>query len=724
VGDVRAVLGDGSDADLAAARISAAIGTTETAASSEEIAWGFRKLFEALAREQPQIVVFDDIHWAEATMLDLIEYVSTFARDAPLLLLCIARPDLFERRAAWATPKPNATLVTLEPLAGDETEALVEELGELSGESRARIVEAAEGNPLFVEQLVAMQAESGNGELEIPPTIQALLAARIDRLEPEERAVIERASIEGRLFHRGSVAELLPEQARPRVSSHLMTLVRKELIRSDRATVAGDDGFRFGHILIRDAAYDSLPKRLRADLHERFADWLQARLDGDAPGEIVGYHLEQAYRYRVELRSEDERARTLALRAGRLLAEAGRRALERGDTAATCSLLGRATDLLPDDDPELPSLLALLGNATFDAAKLRPALEMLRRAQRAAAVAGQRGAELRARMNELYILIFGDPGQQMEAALAEAEAAIAELQQLDDAAALAAAWGVVAQVGNMRIDDALWTEGAARALECARRAGLRREAAEATRTLLAALAYGATPVAEAIPRAEQALADFPEERPGEVLLAMLYAFAGRASEAERAIERRRRTLLELGQRMQHARHSMHVGWISLLAERPERAEQELRAGAELLEAGGERAWLSTVAAVLAEVLFRLERDDEAEEWTRRSEHAASPEDALSQAMWRSTRAKVLARRGEAKEALRLSGQAVEQARQGDNLHLLGDCLSSRAEVLRLLGREDEGRPFLEEALAAYARKGILPSIEHTRMLLAKIRPAR
>ena len=285
-----------------------------------------------------------------------------------------------------------------------------------------------------------------------------------------------------------------------------------------------------------------------------------------------------------------------------------------------------------------------MGNATFDGGRLRPALEILRRGQRAALASGQRGIELWARMNELYILMFGDPGQQTGAALAEAQAAIGELQQLDDARALASAWGVVAQVGNMRIDDALWKEGADHALACARRAGLRREAAEATRTLLASLTYGATPVEEAIPRAEQALDEFPEERPGEVLLAMLYAFAGRAREAERTIEGRRRALLELGQRMQHARHSMHVGWIAFLAERPERAEHKLRAGAEFLEAAGERSWLSTVAAVLAEVLHRLGRDAEAEDWTRRSEQAASPEDALSQALWRSTRAKVLARR--------------------------------------------------------------------------------
>src|SRR6266542_786701 len=301
VGDVRAVLGDDADAELAASRIAAGLGTAETAASSEEIAWGFRKLFEALAREKPLIVVLDDIHWSEPTLLDLIESVSTFARDAPLFLLSTARPDLFELRPAWATPKPNTTLVTLEPLAGSETETLVDELRDVPAETKARIVEAAEGNPLFVEQLLAMQGENGGGALEIPPTIQALLAARIDRLDPEERTVIECASIEGRMFHRGSVVELLPQQARAGVGSHLITLVRKEFIRPDRSQVPGDDGFRFGHILIRDTAYDSIPKRLRAELHERFADWLESRLGDDAPGEIVGYHLERAYRYHVEL---------------------------------------------------------------------------------------------------------------------------------------------------------------------------------------------------------------------------------------------------------------------------------------------------------------------------------------------------------------------------------------------------------------------------------------
>ena len=231
------------------------------------------------------VVVLDDIHWAESTLLDLIEYVAAFASDAPILVLCSARPDLFERRAAWSTPKPNAILVALEPLAQGHAEALIDDLGDLPAEAKRRIAEAAEGNPLFVEQLVAHQVESGNGNgaPQIPPTLQALLAARIDRLEPDERAVIERASVEGRLFHRGSVQELMPVEAQSDVGSHLLTLVRKEFIRPDRATVPGDDGFRFGHILIRDAAYDSIPKRLRVELHERFARWLESTLGVQAP---------------------------------------------------------------------------------------------------------------------------------------------------------------------------------------------------------------------------------------------------------------------------------------------------------------------------------------------------------------------------------------------------------------------------------------------------------
>jgi class 3 adenylate cyclase/tetratricopeptide (TPR) repeat protein len=720
VGDIRSSLGDDADAGLAASRIAAALGAGGTASSSEEIAWGFRKLFEALARDQPLIVVLDDIHWAEPTLLDLIEYVSTFARESPLLLLCIARPDLFEVRPAWAAPRPNAALVTLEPLAEEETKRLVEELREVPDQTKARIVEAAEGNPLFIEQLVAMQAESGNGELEIPPTILALLAARIDRLAPEERAVLERASIEGRLFHRGTVAELLPESARARAGGHLLTLVRKEFIRPDRSELPGDDGFRFGHILIRDAAYDSVPKRVRAELHGRFADWLETKLGAAAPGEILGHHLEQAHRYRVELGSDDEQTRELGRRAALRLAAAGRDAHARGDDRATCSLLERATELLPGGDPELAPLLALLGGSAYEARDTPTALQILRRAQKAAAATAQRGVELRARMDELAILVTASPGEQSAAFLAEAEAAIDELTRLDDAESLARAWRVLINIGFLRSSFALVEEASRHLLECARRTGIRREEVWAVRGLAAALTYGPAPVEQAIERVEQALADFPQERAGEDHLAMLYAFAGRHDDAEVAMERSRRVRKELGQDLDHAWLALDLGWMALLAKRPERAEPELRAAAKVMEAAGELGGLSQVAVILAEVLYRLGRDREAEEWAMRGERTAPAEDVQSQAQWRSIKAKLLARRGKADEAMRLSAQAVELIRRTDDLSFPGDCLADRGEVLRLLGRPREARAVLEEALAVYERKGIVPSIERTRALLAEI----
>jgi class 3 adenylate cyclase/tetratricopeptide (TPR) repeat protein len=700
--------------ELARTRIAAALG--EGSASSEEIGWGFRRLFEALAQEWPLIVVLDDIHWAEPTLLDLIEYVAAFATDAPLLLLCTARPDLFEVRPAWTQPKPNATLVTLEPLHEEQTQALVEELGELPADTRTRIVEAAEGNPLFVEQLVAHQAESGNGKLEIPPTLQALLAARIDRLEPPERAVIERASVEGRLFHRGSVQALVSEQEREGVGAHLLTLVRKELVRPDRSQLPGDDGFRFGHILIRDAAYDSIPKRLRAELHERFADWIAERMGGEAPEEIVGYHLEQAYRYGADLGAPVE---ALATRAGRLLAEAGSRAFGRGDAAAAASLLERATALLPEADADLPGLLDLLAYATRDMGDFSEALEVVRRAQSSASAAGQRSVELRARMLELAMLLMSDSEMDAEPVLEEAEAAIAELADRGDPATLERAWYVITNVAALRSNFALLERSAAERFEVARRGGLDRIAFWAAVWLTLALAQGPRPVDEAIRRSEEALSFFPGEKSGDFHLALLYAYAGRHAEAREAVERSLRALFELGQLSLHASIGMNAAWIAMLAGRLEDAEDVLRRSAEALEAGGETGPLSTVAALLAEVLFRLGHVDEAEEWSRRSEQYTSPEDVMSEAQWRAVRAKVLASRGVAEEALQLSSDAVESARRSDDLSLVGDTVFARAEVLEMLGHEDT-RSAYEEALAVYERKGILPSIERTKQALKEL----
>src|SRR5262245_46048535 len=237
----------------------------------------------------------------------------------------------------------------------------------LDDDLRARITAASAGNPLFVEEMLAMVRElGGEGEIRVPPTIHALLQARIDTLDGDVRLVMERGAIEGEVFHRGTVAELAPPAMRDGVETHLATLVRKELIRSTTPQFPDDQGFRFRHLLIRDAAYESLPKATRAELHERFADWLARHVLVESD-EIVGYHLEQAHRYRAELDPEDPALDGLARRASTHLANAGRGALERGDFNAGRLLLGRATGLLSEDDEARLALAPDYADVLFEA---------------------------------------------------------------------------------------------------------------------------------------------------------------------------------------------------------------------------------------------------------------------------------------------------------------------------------------------------------------------
>ena len=277
--------------------------------SPNEAAVATRKLLEAEAAERPLVVVWDDIQWAEPTFLDLIEHITDWSRGAPIFVLCVARPELLQLRPAWGGGKANATSLMLEPLGSDETSTLIDNLlsgADLLDTTRSRILQASEGNPLFVEEMLLMLQDNGDSEVVVPPTIQALLQARLDQLGGDERSVIERGAVEGEVFHRLPVAELASDQVRLGLDGHLAKLIRNELIRPEAATMPGDDAFRFRHLLIRDAAYDSLPKETRADLHERFALWIDEHVQLVEQDEIVGYHLEQAVLYRRELGREDD----------------------------------------------------------------------------------------------------------------------------------------------------------------------------------------------------------------------------------------------------------------------------------------------------------------------------------------------------------------------------------------------------------------------------------
>jgi tetratricopeptide (TPR) repeat protein len=303
-----------------------------------------RAMLERRAAERPVVLVLDDVHWAEAPMLDLVEHVVDWSRGFPIMLVCLARPELLDVRPTWGGGKLNATSILLEPLPETEADRLADGLLagiDLDDATRGRIVQGAAGNPLFLEEMAALAHEAPS-TVDVPPTIQALLQARLDTLSDGERAVIERGAVEGEVFHRGAVTALAPAAPALDVPAGLFSLVRKELVRPDRALIVGDEAFRFRHLLIRDAAYEGLPKAARATLHEQFADWLEARSELLERDEIVGYHLEQAVLYRAELGADDAAAVALRRRAAQHLGSAGHAAIERSDYHAAKSLLRRA----------------------------------------------------------------------------------------------------------------------------------------------------------------------------------------------------------------------------------------------------------------------------------------------------------------------------------------------------------------------------------------------
>ena len=223
----------------AAAAIAALLGEPQQTTSPEEIAWAFRKTLETAAAAAPVVCVFDDLHWAEPPLLDLVERVADLSRSAPILLLCLARAELLDRRPGWAGGKLNATSLLLAPLTDDESGRLLDALGGSDRPLRARIIAGAEGNPLFLEEMLTLAHEHSDGNLTVPPTIHALLAARLDQLDATERTLLERGAVEGRDFDRRTLEALSPDL--PNLAASLESLVRRDLIRPAASTSPDDD---------------------------------------------------------------------------------------------------------------------------------------------------------------------------------------------------------------------------------------------------------------------------------------------------------------------------------------------------------------------------------------------------------------------------------------------------------------------------------------------------
>jgi class 3 adenylate cyclase/tetratricopeptide (TPR) repeat protein len=718
VGDVRAVLAGTRDGDLAADRLAAAVGSAAVPASPEEIAWAFRRLCEALAARRPLIVLIEDIHWAEPTLLDLIEYVTSFAQGVPLFVLCTSRPDLFEQRPTWSAPRPNTTLVMLEPLTEADSGVLVMELGDLPPEARDRIIEAAEGNPLFVEQLVAMQDERGEGGFEIPPTLQALLAARIDRLADRERAVIERGSVEGRLFHRGAVAALLPESDRHDVGGHLLALVRKALIRPDRATLPGDDGFRFGHALIRDAAYEALPKRMRVSLHARYADWLLSKLDADAPDEIVGYHLEQAYRLGAELGAVDP---AVGARAADHLAAAARAGLARRDFVAASNLLGRAVELVPQASLRR-SLLVRLGMVLKAVGDLDAARAALEEGVRLATDVGDAHTEWLGRVALAGVRAQQEPEGAAERLLAEGRAAIVACEPAGDSEVLAAAWGIVASASGWQGRMGDYARELEQAAGHARMAGDVAQEAEHLANMGPYFIWGPGHVADGLRFADETLAPVAHV-PGmrEFALHMQAHMRARLGEFEGALEAMheyRRRMHELGREAERAFTASCIWDVCLWAGQWAAGEEALRESHAYFARRGNRAQLADKAINLAEAALLLGQLDEAERWCEQGREQSASDDATVRAAYYTVRARLDLAHGARETALASAGQAVAETSDTQFPEAAAAARLALAEILRALGANDQAGSAAAEALALYERKGNLVGAGWARDFLA------
>ena len=702
-------------AGLIERRVLAAMGRSQESIQTEETFWAARRLLEWAARERPLIIVIDDVHWAEPTLLDMLDHIVTFSSGSAMLLVCLARPELLEALPSWAVPRQNRSVIALEPLNDAESYELFDALdasAALSPEERTRAVATAEGNPFFIEQIVAVSATGADASL--PLSIQAILAARIDRLAAGERNLLGLAAVEGRSFCRDDLTGLMDEPDRADVGTHLASLVHKQLIRPGRPEIDGVDGFRFAHALIREAAYDALPKQLRAQLHKRMATQLKARAGVQA--EVVGYHLERAYRFCAELGPVGEPERALAVEAAEWLDAAARAAFLRGDLTSGAGMLERAVSLFARDDARRFALLPRLGEALFEAGRLKDAEAVLDDAIRYAQAEDARELAALANVERQRVLIQTGSAWSVQDASRVADTAIEVLGRCGDELGQCRAWCLHATIkwilGLAFGADQDWMQAA----EHAQRAGNTRELFEILCWRASAAACGPTPVDTAIQQCNR-IRDQVASSPVAVAatlhpLALLYAMNGDFVRARGLIREADAILEDLGRLESTVSH--YEASVEMLAGEPALAESKLLTGYDKLAAIGESSLLATTAAMLAQAAFAQGQDEAAEEYCRTSERTAAADDLTAQAAWRGVLAKILAQRGEFDTAEELARKAVRLAMPTDFTTVQADSLSDLGTVLDRAGRKVEAETAIRQALELYRQKGDIISAERTR----------
>ncbi len=726
---ILATVGDPDVAD----RLASAIGLSKASFPMQELNWAARKFLAGLAASGPVVALIDDIHWAERAFLDLLEHVLDTATDAPILLLATARHELFDEHPQWGE-RAACTRLDL-PLLDDAAAAqVVTNLlkgAALQPDVLAQVIRAAEGNPLYIEQMLSMLVD-GNalrrqgdvwvstasyGEVKVPPTIQALLEARLDNLPRADRAAIEPAAVIGLEFARPALEALAPDAVRPTLAEHLGTLVRKHFIRSSNAAHA-DAIYRFHNHMVRETVYNGLLKRARANLHIGFVRWAdKVNADRDRAlefEEILGYHLEQAHRYLRELGPMDEAGLAIGADAARRLSSSARRAFARGDMHAAASLFRRAIALLGESDATRLSLLPEFGEVLLELGDFAQAREVLAEAQATADQNANRRIAASVELLRVRVRLFSaEAGDCSEEALRMAEESIPLFESEAAHPELARAWRLIGLVHGISARYGQSTDAVSRSMVHARLAGDERLIARNATGLSSSTLLGPTPVPQAIELCEQLIANGLGDRQAEskilCTLAQLRAMNGQIDTARALCRRGRGLLRELGQGLNAASTGIDMLLVELLAGDLIAAEREVKDDYEFLTRAGETYYLSTMAALLSRVVRDQGRDDEALVYSEIAEATAADDDMESQALWRSIRAPIVARAGNLSEAESLARSAVELSGQSDAPQMRADSLSELASVLRLAGRLDEARQTIDSAIAIYRAKGDIVS---------------
>jgi class 3 adenylate cyclase/tetratricopeptide (TPR) repeat protein len=722
-------------------RVAAATGLRAANYPLHEVYWAARKALEILAASAPVVALIDDIHWAEPAFLDLLEHVLSTSTGAPILLLATARHDLLEERAQWGE-QAGASRLVLKPLSDD---AAAQVVGNLLGSSGlppdvlARIVDTAEGNPLYVEQLLSMLIDRGAlievdgrwvrghaaADIGVPPTIHALLEARLDQLGRAERATVEPAAVIGLEFPQEALAEMAPAPLRPSIGEHLATLTRKQFVHLSM-TVDTSARYRFHHQLVRDTVYNGLLKRSRAQLHMDFVAWAD-RVNADRDRalefeEILGYHLEQAYGYLSELGPLNEQGLAAARDGARRLASSARRVYARGDLNAAVNLFRRAVALFPRDDPERMRLLPDCAEALTAMAIFPEARAALSEAATAAARTGDIRVQAASRLNGFIIDYYSgeQQGDWSNETLRAVSELVAPLEQLGAHNELATAWRLVMGIHSLSGRYQLAGEAAERSTHHARLAGNDQLVIKIGMVMASNAVLGPLPVQRAIEQCEQLLAGGLADRLAEgtiqCSLAQLRAMNGELEAARELYRRGRAMLRELGQGIIAASNGMDVALVELHGGDLASAERDIRADYEFLAQKGERYYLSSMAMFMARLVRDQGRDDEALTWSKTAEQATGVDDLLIQALWRAGRAPILARAGQHADALAMSQQAVEMLRDAETPSLRADVLLEHATVLWHGGKRAEAQHHLDMALTLYIEKGNRVGADRARTL--------